>query len=285
MRQWDCYVRFCHSKGLKLFPCDPKRISIYVAFHAKYMKPSSIIAYLQGLVFQHIIQGLEPPNLAHPLVKSTIEGVKNKLGRHSTQKDPLFLHHLSRMKDFVIKSDQPMWLTWVASLLMFRCLLRVGQVVTSPHTLLRKAVTFTEFGCILTLLSSKTQSTDDPPARIPINSMSSSKVCVVYYLKKLFRKFPANQSEPLFSSPSCKSLSYSVFSSKLAYLLRVSGCVGNFSSHSLRRGGATSMSQLGFSIADIKSRGRWRSTCVNRYIKPSMLHGIAKDKKWVSLLE
>lgn len=104
-RQWDCYRRFCHSKGLDLFPCDPARISIYVAFLARYMKPSSIIAYLQGLVFYHVVQGLEPPELSHPHIKSTLNGIKNKLGRHSTQKDPLFLSHLIRMKDYVLKTD------------------------------------------------------------------------------------------------------------------------------------------------------------------------------------
>lgn len=283
-RQWACYARFCHSKGMDLLPCDPNRISIYVAFLARYMKPSSITAYLQGLVFYHVVNGLEPPDLSHPHIKATLEGVKNKLGRHSTQKDPLYISHIARMKNFVVKTDQPMWLTWVASLLMFRCLLRVGQVVKSPHMLRRRAVTFTEFGCILTLSSSKTLRCGEPPARIPINYMPSKEVCVVHYLRKLFRKFPAGPLAPLFSSKNCSSLSYSVFSSKLAYLLRASGCVGNFSSHSLRRGAATSMSELGFSITDIKNRGRWKSSCVNRYVKPSLSHAVTKDKKWASLL-
>lgn len=199
--QWKCYVRFCCSKGLNCFPCDPARISIYVAFLAKYMKPASITAYLQGLVFYHVVHGLEPPELSHPHIKSTLDGVKNKPGRRSTQKDPLYLSHLTRMKDYVVKTDQPMWLTWVASLLMFRCLLRVGHVVSSPHTLLRRAVEFTDFGCVLTLYSSKTQRSDDEPVKIPINSMSSKSVCVVHYLKMLFRKFPSSHLAPLFSSP------------------------------------------------------------------------------------
>lgn len=178
-----------------------------------------------------------------------------------------------------------MWLTWVASLLMFRCLLRVGQVVDFPHTLLRKAVLFTDFGCVLTLYSSKTHSSAEAPARIPINSMGSNEICVVHYLKKLFRYYPASLSAPLFSSPKCSSLSYNVFSSKLAYLLKASGCVGNYSSHSLRRGGATSMAELGFSLSDIKNRGHWKSTCVNRYVKPSLSHAIIQDSKWVNLIQ
>lgn len=42
------------------------------------------------------------------------------------------------------------------------------------------------------------------------------------------------------------------------------------------------MSQVGIGVAEIKRCGRWRSSCVNRYIKPSILHGLSNDRKWVS---
>lgn len=57
---------------------------------------------------------------------------------------------------------------------------------------------------------------------------------------------------------------------------------GNFSSHSLRRGGATCMSKSGMSVADVKARGRWRSPCVYKYIKTSEEYQVKRDVKWVN---
>lgn len=100
-------------------------------------------------------------------------------------------------------------------------------------------------------------------------------------MKKLLLKYPGSNTDPLFSTPRCTGLSYSKFSDNFKQLLRVSNVKGNFSSHSLRRGGASCMSQSGLSVADVKARGRWRSSCVYKYIKTSEDHQVKKDIIWV----
>lgn len=67
--QWRAYARFCHEYNLKKFPATPDKILMYISALALSMKPSSIAAYLQGIVFKHIILGLEPPCLSHPHIK------------------------------------------------------------------------------------------------------------------------------------------------------------------------------------------------------------------------
>lgn len=283
-QQWRCYEQFCEDHSLPLFPCTPDRIALYIAFLSPIMKPSSIESYLQGIVFKHVTSGRVAPKLADPRVKTTLSGVKNKYGTKPDQKDPLFLDHLASMRPHLDWSDQPMVLTWLASILMFRCLLRVGQVVSSPHILKRDSVTFTSYGLLLKVNSSKTRSRQDPPALIPVNRMTDKSICIVHLLEKMFNRYYIAPSEPLFSSPKCPCLTYSVFSSNLKSLLSLAGIKGNYSSHSLRHGGATSMSQSGFSVQDIKRRGGWRSSCVNQYIKHSISHAVTKDSKWVKKL-
>lgn len=134
--QWRAYASFCRTYSLKKFPATPDKISMYISFLALTMKPSSIAAYLQGIVFRHVILGLEPPCLSHPHIKSTLSGVKNDVGVDSHQKEPILPQHLRRMSRYVDITDHSMLLTWIGCLLMFQCLLRVGQVVLSPHTYL-----------------------------------------------------------------------------------------------------------------------------------------------------
>lgn len=140
---------------------------MYVTELSKYMKPSSISSYLQGIVFVHNVLGISPPSVSSPFVRSTMNGIKNDFPEGPSQKEPIYLEHLGKMKNFVVPSDHYSVLTWIASLLMFRCLLRVGQVVDSPHTLTRDCVTFTDFGCTMKVKSSKTSSLAVAPVIIP----------------------------------------------------------------------------------------------------------------------
>lgn len=222
--------------------------------------------------------------MSDPKVKSVLGGVENKLGSEPTAKKPLFFGHLCSMYPHVDFNDHSVYLTWIASILMFRCLLRVGQVVKSPHTLSRSSVTFTDYGFMLSIYSSKTKTRDSTPDLIPVYAIAGSRACIVFQLKRLYSRHPMPLDSPLFSTPRLTSLSYTSYSRNLRNLLSKAGIVGNFSSHSFRRGGATCMSELGFSLSDIKKRGRWKSACVNRYITHSLSHVIRKDSRWAELL-
>lgn len=235
--QWHCYLKFCTTRHFNPLPCDLDRLSLYIAFLARVMKPSSIISYLQGIVFRHVLLGLIPPKLSDPQIKATLAGVKNKLGAEQKGKDPLFFNHLCSMYTHVDFKNHSNFLTWIASVLMFRCLLRVGHVVSSPHTLLRSSVTFTDYGFMLSIQSSKTKSKGTPPDYVPVNSMPGTHACIVYLLQRLLSKYPMPVGAPLFSTKLVPSLSYSSYSKNLRTLLAKAGIVGDYSSHSFRRGG------------------------------------------------
>lgn len=264
--QWKCYVKFCSKYSLNVFPCTSHKLSLYVSELSRYMKPSSIASYLQGVVFVHNVLGMTPPKVSHPHLKATLGGINNDYPGLPDQKAPIFMHHIRRMRNFVVTTNHYSVQTWIGCLLMFRCLLRVGQVVDSPHTLTRDCVTFMDYGCAIEVRSSKSTSRYSPPILIPISRVPEEKDCVVYWLKKMYKMYLVVSSAPLFSSLRVPVLSYSMFTLKFKELLDVSGIRGNYSSHSLRRGGATSMSQSGVSVTDIKLRGRWKSACVNKYI-------------------
>lgn len=175
--QWRAYARFCIDYHFWKFPATPDKISIYITQLALSMKPSSIAAYLQAIVFKHVVLGLEPPCLSHPHIKLTLSGVKNDVGTDSRQKEPQ-PQHLRLMSLNVDVSNHSMLLTWIGCLLMFRCLLRVGQVILSPHTLTKGSVVFTKYGFKLYVCSSKTSSRNDLPTVIPVTIMTNKRIYV-----------------------------------------------------------------------------------------------------------
>lgn len=247
------------------------------------MKASSIMSYLQGVVFKHTVLGLEAPKLSHPQIKSTLLGIKNHSG-DSVCKEPVLIQQLIRMRQVISSKEPLLYLTWLASMLMFRCLLRVGQVVSSSHTIKRSDVKLTQFGLVLEVHSSKTHCTQDKPTVLPVSCTPRKRYCIVCLLKKFMSKCYRAPSEPLFSSSEILVFSYSMFMSQFRTLLRRAGISVNLTSHSLRYGGASSMSENGLPVLDIKARGRWKLACVLRYIRPSMKHDIQQDKLWTEKL-
>ena len=108
---------------------------------------------------------------------------------------------------------------WTMILFLFKTLLRVSHVVTSPHTLLVKDIVFISWGMIVNITSSKTIQRGKPH-QIPVSSIENKALCPVYLLKKKLRLFPGSGSSPLFGLKNGKSLSYSEFNSEFKLLVK-----------------------------------------------------------------
>ena len=92
----------------------------------------------------------------------------------------------------------------------------------------------------------------------------------MYLLKKLLKLFPRPVNSPLFVLKNGKCLSYSEFNSEFKNLVKKSKIQGSFASHSLRRGGTTTLFNVRAHIAYVKERGQWKSSCVFKYITPTL---------------
>ena len=90
----------------------------------------------------------------------------------------------------------------------------------------------------------------------------------IYHLKKLF-SLEISPLKPAFSyidRGSIKCISYSIFTKKLKELLDLAGYLpGLYSGHSMRRGGATLLFQLGCNPLVIQAVGDWRSDQFLKY--------------------
>ena len=267
--QWRCYVKACKCFGWTLFPCDVNQACLYVTYLAERLKFSSVTSYYQAVIFYHVCVGIEPVRMSNPVLKATLKGIERDKGQGEIGKDPMLPHHLRELVKVVDLKDDIEILVLVAAIVMFRTLLRVSHVVFSPHTLRIRDLRFKGTCCILSIHSSKTKGIG-PSDEIPITESEDGSICACRWSKFLLHKFKMGKNCYLFSSPKHPKLTYSVFSKKFKVLIRRAELSGDFASHSLRRGGATFMSMLNCPVSQIKERGRWKSDCVYRYIKPPL---------------
>ena len=229
-------------------------------------------------MYMHVCKGLEPVRLSNPILKATLEGIGRSLGKGQNGKDPLLPEDLVKLSNVVDLQSGWEVMLFTCILFLFRTLLRVSHVVTSKHTLLKSDVTFNDKGFLVRVVSSKTLKKGDEIVYLPVVFAKIKSVCAVSWLVRFLHQVPKLDGEPLFSFEG-KGLTYNSFSRGLSKLLLRAGVVGNFASHSLRRGGATHMSMSGCSVAEVKERGRWKSNCVFMYIRQPLAYKIKVEEK------
>ena len=134
-------------------------------------------------------------------------------------KDPIRPKHLEMMYRQVNMDSYYMLSIWTMILFLFKTLLIVSHVVTSPRTLLVKDIVFTSWGMIVNITSSKTIQRGKPH-QIPVSNIENKALCPVYLLNFFFKLFPRSGNSPLFVLKNGKSLSYSDFNSEFNLLVK-----------------------------------------------------------------
>lgn len=263
--QWNCYKHFCQEFRLASIPCSDDQLSLHTCYLSKYLSYSSIINYLQAVIFVHKLSGYPPPSSSSAGVKLTLEGIKKKPVVKHVPRAPITLGLLGKMRLHLNLSIPNHVMLWSCFLLLFRTLLRVSHVTSSPHNLLVSDIKFTQSGMVVVIRSSKTNQGSAPPRFIPVAGLKNKQMCAVYWLKRWLDISPAPSSAPLFRLGQT-AVSYNEFQVALATVVSKAGIKQKISSHSFRRGGATFLSAIGLPLEKIKERGGWKSNSVLTYI-------------------
>lgn len=262
--QWRCYKRFCAKFNLVPLPCSSDQLSLYASHISLYMSYSSILVYLQAVVFASKLNCIEPPSVLDPVVKLVLEGVKRHGVSPSTGAVPLTINLLKKLYFGLNLSERVSRVFWASCLLMFFSLLRVSHVTTSVHNLLVSDVTHHEWGLMLSIRTSKTRRVGSA-LRLPVCKLPDKRFCPVYWIGRLLTGV-ANSNVPLFSAMLGREYTYSMFRSCLTKASLTAGLEEKFSGHSFRKGGALYLISLGVPLTQVQERGDWKSMCVLRYL-------------------
>lgn len=276
--QWKRFDDFCRLYGLMPIPASVDVVCLYITFLSDTSKFSTISNYVSAIWTLHEFMGVPPPAKGHFLVKCTLMGARRLLGDYVLSADPLLPDDLVSVYAHLNHNDLRDLTFWAAICLMFRCLLRVSHVTKSVHNVCRKDIVFTSYGLCLTLFSSKTIQFSERKVTVPVISSKGSILCPVFWIRKYLKHVNVSADDPLFVTPGSKTpVSYKWFSSRLKSLLTSANLVGNYSSHSLRRGAATFLSRIGLPLHDIKTFGDWKSLSVLLYLSGDVKTRLIKD--------
>ena len=160
-------------------------------------------------------------------------------------------------------------------------LLRIGNVTTPTGSgstglsILRKNVSFTDKGCILSVHKSKTNQYAQYVHDVTLPYVHNSIMCPTSALLSFLGiSGKVHDTAPLFSMLETQGvvyLSQNKFRRRLSKVLTACNLSSDhYNTHSLRRGGATWLLSNGTSLAMVKTMGDWKSDAVYRYIKPTI---------------
>lgn len=274
--QWKCYCRFCGKFGLSKLPCSDDQLSIYCTYMSRFLSHSSLLVYLQAVIFVSKLYGIPPPSMNHPSVKLVLEGAKGNTSELVSGAVPVTLSLLKKMYLGINQLEKLHCVFWASCLLMFFSLLRVSHMTESVHNLRVGDVKTHSWGLMLHIRSSKTHR-GTRPLLLPVCKLPDKRFCPVYWITKILSTVGNSSGSPLFSAALGRPYTYMVFRSVLNKVSMLAGLGKKFSGHSFRKGGALYLISMGVPLTQVQERGDWKSMCVLRYLSVPIGDRVASE--------
>ena len=284
--QWKHYFKFCHEFDQVPLPASLETVLLYLAFMADRFKYVTIINYLSALWVLHKLSGFSHVDPKSFEIHVTLRGIRRTLGDATKQARPISVDELLKIYYILDLSVTEDLAFWCALLLCFRGLLRKSNVVEERLAVLVKDVSFFPWGVLLAVRRTKTISFKERVLELPFAWITDSPFCVATYLYRLISCLGLSPSAQLITYRSQHRLVRGTYSwlcnriRKSVSQLRLE----SFTTHSLRRGGASAMADAGFSLIDIKNLGDWSSLSVLYYLTKTPQSKLDLDRRVSSAL-
>ena len=253
-----------------LLPCDPSMVINYLLFHAETLNPRTLSVRVTALSQWHVFQGFSDPT-AQADVRLTLRGIARSQGRPKKKAKALSLSDLEAMvrylgaKDGLIAQRD----NAVLQIAFFAALRRSELVALTVADLAWE----TE-GLVITLPRSKTDQEGqglvkaipfgDPNGLCPATALKHWLTAAEITEGVIFRRITR------WGEVGDKALDAGSVNAILGANAKAAGLgqLTDLSSHSFRRGLATSAIRAGAAFADVKRQGGWKNDAtVHGYIE------------------
>ena len=267
-----------HSAVVSL-PLTPTDLSLFIAymFQNQYA-PSTALTYVSALGYSHRLAGYPDPTKVF-WVLEMLKGYK-KLGARIDTRLPItlsILRNILRQVPALCSSAYETHLFTAMCSTAFFAFLRIGEITVcsrSPSVLhIGQVVKMVEpsgfiAGLKITFHDFKHSYNQRP---VVLTLSRRSDICPVQNLLE-YLSVRGLTDGPLFRMPSGSAVPRTSFTKFLSMLFRGCGLdTMKYKGHSFRIGAATFAAECGFSDAQIRAMGRWRSDAFLKYIRiPSL---------------
>lgn len=248
-----------------------------MAYLARRLVASSIPNYMNVIRLLHLQAGFSNPLEDNFEVGLIRKGINREKGVPPLQKKPITLAILRKIHTCLDLSKPSELSFWAACLIGFMGFLRKSSLLPASgpfnpaKTLLRgdvKELSLESF--VLIVKHSKVIQFGQKVHEIPYARCTEFRLCPVRALHAHLGASVLPPGRPLFSYNLAgleHTMSQLDFVNRLRNLLKTIGLgAGDYSAHSLRRGGASLAFELGVTPLQIKLRGDWSSSAFERYV-------------------
>lgn len=190
-------------------------------------------------------------------------------------------HMLYSMAPHVDRQNPQEWAAWVAMLMGFFTFARRSNLVPrsapafNPLQQLQRSDVIVGQGQLFVIFKwTKTIQFNERALVIPVTALPTTPICPVEAYLHLINLVPAAPQDPAFGvlrKGHVRSISQGLLQEQIKTLIKkINLDPTNFSSHSLRRGGASWASRAGCGSTHIQAFGDWKSDCYLIYIQSSL---------------
>ncbi|XP_028405752.1 uncharacterized protein LOC114528322 [Dendronephthya gigantea] len=277
-RAWKLYNQFSsavfQSASVKL-PISPSDLGLFIAFmFQRNYAASTANTYVSALGYCHRLTGVHDPTKVF-WVLEMLKGY-GKLGSGVDARLPItisILRTILQQTSLVASSEYRALLFRAMCTTAFFAFLRVGEITTCPRSpgvlQLSQVVQLVDnLGNISGLkinFANFKHSYNQP--RVSLTLHRRSDICPVQTLLDYFARRGLSDG-PLFRTLDGRAVTRRLFTEHLALIFRACGLdPTKYKGHSFRIGAATFAAECGFSDAQIRVMGRWKSDAFRKYIR------------------
>ena len=277
----DFYQKYYHSVD-PVLPLTTPLLALFISYlHARQLAPSTIRSYLSAIGYVHKIKGLRDPTKAF-----LIDKLLTALGRQGASDIRLpisrpVLHQLVGSLTNINPSAFERTLYSAMFLIAFYGFFRIGELAAKSANAGSAVVQYSDMRFLahqgnirmvkITITNFK-HNADNRPFNILIEREDSLPFCPVQAMIE-FCKLRGNQAGPLFCRLDTSPVTVGQFNAELHRCLIFCGLdLSKYKGHSFRIGAACHAAEKGFSDAQIRALGRWKSDAFKLYIRSDTLH-------------
>ena len=246
------------------FSCQQVVRFITFLFFLKRYAYATIQSMISALSYVHTLNNLQ--NLSESvLVKRALMGIRN-LSVPTCKSIPMPKEVMEKVvisADGTIQDSFKCGLFKAMTALAFYGLLRVGEFTKSRNCLQLRDILLSSDKVQITFRSFKHSHGES--ATINVLSVAENEVCPVLLLRQ-YLTCRGTSAGSLFQYLDGTTPTRLDYWNWLASMLHSCNIPGKFSTHSLRKGGASHMALMGYTEEQIRLHGRWHSDAYKKYI-------------------
>ena len=266
-----------HSHYLQVFPPIPINVARYITvLSTRLTAYATLQNHVSALRKFYTLSGFLL-DTTHPVIDILLKSLKRQMSAASKPKAPLTPEQIVLISHIIDSSDPKQFTFYVALLIHFFSIVRKSNLLPPSKSsyskfkhLSRGNVMITESCLVLTLPWTKTLQAGEDIFTLPIAAVPDSVIDPVASYKQLVERFPVPNDFPAFSYSDGNNI-HILTQNDYVQLLKNSLQKLNipsqaYSSHSVRRGGASLMHQAQVPVSLIKHQGTWKSDCYQKYL-------------------